>query len=101
MNIPLRRGLVMTINYLLYISDFTKCKTEQVSGTYSLLCLLNILCEKHGTLFREKMMNREMSSLNEDIMVLVNGMNITLFDGINTMLQDDDTITFLPMVMGG
>lgn len=91
----------MKINYLLGITDYTKCKTEQFTGTFSLLELLTMLCEKYGAKFRENVLNSDRSNFGEDIVILVNGKNVALSNGINTILKDEDTITILPAVMGG
>ena len=91
----------MTVNYLLNISDYTKCKTEHISGSRTFKNLLGELCDKYGSQFCKTVMNNDFSSLNEEIVVLVNGVSIAVFDGVNTVLQEDDTVTLLPMVMGG
>ena len=91
----------MTVNYLLNISDYTKCKTEYISGSRTFKNLLGELCDKYGAQFRKTVMNNDFSNLNEEIVVLVNGVSIAVFDGVNTVLQEDDTVTLLPMVMGG
>lgn len=91
----------MTINYLLDINDYTNCKNEQISGAYPLSELLHMLCEKYGAGFGKIIFNSDMSDLGEDIVILVNGKNVALSEGINTTLKDEDTIAIMPAIMGG
>jgi Molybdopterin converting factor, small subunit len=91
----------MTINYLLDIQNYTKCKKEQIPGNHSLLELLDFLCGKYGNNFSQNVFNNDRSELGEDIVILVNGKNVALSSGINTLLKDDDTIAILPAIMGG
>ena len=91
----------MTINYLLDIQNYTRCKMEQIPGDYNLLELLNLLSVKYGNKFSQNVFNSDRSELGEDIVILVNGKNVALSSGINTLLKDNDTIAIIPAIMGG
>jgi molybdopterin converting factor small subunit len=36
-----------------------------------------------------------------DLAIMVNGKNITLLDGLNTLLKDGDDVVIMPFVVGG
>jgi molybdopterin converting factor small subunit len=36
-----------------------------------------------------------------DLAIMVNGKNITLLDGVNSRLYDDDDVVIMPFVVGG
>lgn len=89
------------LNYLLNIRNFTGCKTDSISGSFKIVDLIKALSERYGSQFGKYMLNSEMSKPSDDITILVNGVSIHfLIDG-NTIIKDDDTVTFLPEIMGG
>lgn len=96
-------GEVFTIilNYLLNIREFSGCKSDSISGSFKIVDLINALSERYGSQFGKNMLNSDMTKLNDDITILVNGVNIIFLNDGNTILKDDDTITFLPEIMGG
>lgn len=91
----------MIIHYLLNFKEYTKCKSDQVSKADTLLDLLSHLSEKYGNKFRNAVFNKNSNDFGDDIVVLVNGRNVALTDGIQTRLAPDDTIALFPMIMGG
>ena len=53
--------------------------------------------------FREKIeaLSKRRGITDSALVILLNGRNIKLLDGIETLLKDDDVITFLPPAAGG
>lgn len=91
----------MTLNYLLYIRDFTGCKNDTISGSFEVVDLIKELSERYGSRFCTNMLNSDMSKPNDEITILVNGVNITFLNGGKTIVNDGDMVTFLPEIMGG
>ena len=91
----------MTIHYLLDIAAYSRCKKETVSGAESVYELLKMLCEKYGDAFCKMVFNDDMSDIGSDVVILVNGINAALSDGLNMPLKDEDTVAIFPEIMGG
>jgi molybdopterin synthase sulfur carrier subunit len=91
----------MTVLYLLSFQELTNCKSEQLSDAGNLFELLKILSDQYGGKFKKAVFNLEGSDLGDDVVILVNGKNVALSEGIKTTLSEEDTVAVIPMVMGG
>jgi molybdopterin converting factor small subunit len=55
----------------------------------------------------EKIFKKDTQAISEalnpetDLMILVNGKEIGILNGVNTVLKDDSTVTFIPISHGG
>ena len=65
----------------------------------SVLSLTNILQEKSGLSRRGYL--AEFRIGGADLAVMVNGKNIALLNGVDTILSDNDDIVIMPFVVGG
>jgi len=91
----------MKIYYLFEVANYTKNKSEQVFGIHTLSDLVEMLCKKYGTDFRKIVYGKDNANLSDNIAILVNGVNVSLTTGMDTPINDDDEIVFLPPLMGG
>lgn len=62
--------------------------------------LIQILIERYGDKVESVLIGPN-GKLNPIITILVNGLQIDFFNGINTTLADGDTVSFIPPVGGG
>lgn len=65
----------------------------------SVLTLTNTLQKKSGLTRRGYL--AEFKVGGADLAVMVNGKNIALLDGVQTLLHDNDDIVIMPFVVGG
>ena len=63
--------------------------------------VLLFLCEDLGTPFKELIFSRNMEDLNPNILILINDVEITLLDKLETRLTEGDIITIFPSIHGG
>jgi molybdopterin synthase sulfur carrier subunit len=66
-----------------------------------ILDVLDFLVEEYGEKMREILFDSKTTSLRNGIQVLINGSNINLLNGINTLLKKGDLVTLYPQVVGG
>ncbi len=62
--------------------------------------VLNKLTEKFGAKFK-KVIFKSPETLNDFVIIGLNGKDIRLIEYLNTLLKQGDEITFLPAVAGG
>ena len=62
--------------------------------------VLQKICERFGTKFREQVLDKR-GQPNENIKVLLNGHHILFLNGTATKLKDGDVIAIFPPVGGG
>lgn len=63
--------------------------------------LLEMLVEVVGEKARERLFKRGSIELQPDILVLVNDVEISVLNGLDTKLKEGDVVSFLPTVHGG
>jgi len=78
----------------------TKAVIEDIKSGASVGDVLNKICEKFGTKFREQVLDRR-GQPNENVKILLNGRNIVFLQGTATKLKDGDVIAIFPPVGGG
>jgi MoaD family protein len=61
--------------------------------------LASELVSEYGTAFEKKVFHE--GHLSGSIIILVNGRDVTLRNGLETPLSPEDTVVFFPMVAGG
>jgi molybdopterin synthase sulfur carrier subunit len=92
-------GLKVTVKFFAYLRDIFRGRKEQIelpSGS-SVGDLLNLLCDSQAR--REQIF--DCHELRPQMMVLKNGNHIQHFRGLDTILEDEDTIVLIPPVGGG
>lgn len=93
----------MKIRFFAYIRDkeYAGCKEIEVSGCKDLRELGVALSSRFGDLFRKLYFSPDENNFGEEIIVLVNGRRAEFLDGMDTMLQENDTVLLFPVVAGG
>ena len=93
----------MKIKFFAYIRDkeYAGCKETELNGVKDLRELGEALSLRYGGLFRKLYFSPDGNNFGEEIIVLVNGRRAEFMDGMNTMLQENDTVLLFPVVAGG
>ena len=73
---------------------------ETGSGDKSVRCLLNRLSARYQ-LFDQFIFDNTTQQLNGKVVIFLNGRDLELGDGLETKLTDGDTLTFVPLIVGG
>ncbi len=93
----------MTVQFFAYLRDpeFAGCKAVSWPCTPTLRDLGEALCAAYGDRFRGEFFSPDGTALGERVIVMVNGRRLEFLDGLDTVLQDTDTILIFPVVAGG
>lgn len=93
----------MKIRFFAYIRDkeYAGCKETEVSGCKDLRELGEQLSLRFGDLFRKFYFSPDGKEFGEEIIVLVNGRRAEFLNGMDTVLQENDTVLLFPVVAGG
>ena len=60
-----------------------------------------VLSERYGEKFRNEYFDASRTEIGEKTIILVNGRRAEFLNGINTELNDEDTVSIFPVVAGG
>jgi MoaD family protein len=96
--------LKVTVNYLGSIKQTLGLKqSEQVElkDNASLVDLLSMLAEKHGSPFKNSVYEPKDTDLKPYYILSVNGALLNQLNGLETPLKDGDHLIFMPVVTGG
>jgi len=63
--------------------------------------LIMELSNSFGVEFEKFILNEEENKINPFILILVNDISIDLLQNLNTILHNNDEVTFLPSIHGG
>ena len=93
----------MKIKFFAYIrnKEYAGCKETEVSGCADLRELGETLSSQFGDLFRNFYFSPDGQQFGEEVIVLVNGRRAEFLDGMDTKLQENDTVLLFPVVAGG
>ena len=93
----------MKIQFFAYLRDrdYAGCKEMPWPCVPTLRELGEQLCGKFGPKFRGEFFNLDGQSLGERVIVMVNGRRVEFLGGLDTPLQETDTILIFPVVAGG
>lgn len=69
-------------------------------GDESVRSLLNRLCARYQ-LFDQFVFDNNTRQLTGKVVIFLNGCDLELGDGLDTKLSDGDTLTFVPLIVGG
>ena len=90
----------MVVKFLSLIRELAGREKVQLQAN-NLEELIGKLSEKYGKKFEKRIWDAETKKLNDDIVILVNGKNLILLDGIKTILKEEDVVVIFPMAGGG
>jgi len=91
----------MKLKFFATFRSFTRCKEEDVVAPTTVWDLLLSLSERYGASFSKKLLSPDGSEINEETIIMVNGLNILHLDGKNTPLTETDIVSIFPVVAGG
>lgn len=91
---------VKTIFALIDAFGGHKSQTIEADGVVSVSAVIKILSEMYGEPFRTEILD-EHDTLNGDIIVFINGRNIHVLEGLDTVLSDGDELLLFPSTVGG
>jgi molybdopterin synthase sulfur carrier subunit len=91
----------MKVKFLSSFRDITKCKEIDVPAVPDVWSLLVQLGEQYGTALKKDLFSPDGTDLNEEMIIFLNGQNISYLGGKNTPLTDADVISVFPQIDGG
>ena len=75
-------------------------ETVQLPPTADVRGLLERLGEKHGPALRDRVLRRDGTTW-PSVAILLNGSNISLNQGLDTLLAEGDAVAIVPVIAGG
>ncbi len=90
----------VTVRLFTSLREVAGTKETAVEGE-SVRQVLDELVRTYGEKFRNAIFDAETGKIRRYYSVLVNGRNVYLIDGLDTRLQDGDTVSIFPPVGGG
>ncbi|MEM1537842.1 MAG: MoaD family protein [Candidatus Nezhaarchaeales archaeon] len=93
----------MKVKYLATLKPLAKKPEDEivVTGGGTLLDLLKEIKRKDSKVLIKRLLDPSSCNPQPDILILINGFEISALNGLNTKLKDGDTVVFLPSVHGG
>ncbi len=80
----------------------SKGELEMETGRVTIRDMLIELSNKHGTGFADKVLDPETKEVRSESLVLVNGRHYRhLVNGLDTEMNEGDTLQIFPLVAGG
>ncbi len=94
--------MITKVFFLSLLADIIKQKqiTISVSDNITVKDLLESIKYKFGEALKDTIFN-PMGDLNKYIIILLNGKDIRLMNGLNTIINNNDEISLLPAIAGG
>lgn len=94
--------MLVKIKFLSLLTDITDVEELNltVENNSTIRNILNQLASKFGTKFEEMIFNTS-NDLSKYVLITVNGEDIRLLEGLETKVQADDEISFIPAIAGG
>jgi MoaD family protein len=95
----------VTVEYLGYIKQtlgITQAENIELKPEATIRDLLILLAEKHCEPFKKTVYDpKDTTGLKPYHILAVNGLMITLLNGLDTKLRDGDRVSVMPVVTGG
>ena len=94
----------VTVEYLGYIKqtlNLTQAEAIELKTEATTRDLLARLAEKHGEPFKKAVFDPKETTLKPYHILAVNGLMISLLNGLDTKLKDGDRVSVMPVVTGG
>jgi molybdopterin synthase sulfur carrier subunit len=83
------------------LSEKGEIKVNLQNEGISILNLMQFLSEKLGEKFKNAMMNPETGCVRYYMKIMVNGIDLDVQDGLNTIVKEGDVIQVFPPIAGG
>ena len=91
----------MKVRFFATYRDITHINELEMPAPESVRGLLLQLSDRYGSALRSKILSPDQTALGRDAIVLVDGRHISHLDGIDTPLDDSNTVAIFPLVAGG
>ena len=90
------------ITFLSLLTDITEVEEINlpIEDGVNIRTILEQLTNKFGSKFEEKIF-KSSKDLSKYVIITVNSKDIRTLDGLNTTIQLDDEISFIPAIAGG
>lgn len=93
---------MVVVKFFATFRDITGDSKIEVNGVSTVNELVNKLAERYGKKFLDAVFeDQKRQKLRETVNILVNGRSIVLMDGLNTKLNDSDSVAIFPPISGG
>ena len=73
---------------------------QEIEGDKSVRALLNRLCARYQR-FGQIVFDINTQELTGRVVIFFNGRDLDLVNGLDSKLSDGDTLTFVPLIVGG
>jgi len=95
--------LRVRVKFFAYAREITGTRDEtlEVEDSATVLDLLKVLVNKHGDKLNEYLFDPKTGTPRSHLMFFVNGREISLSQGFDTVLTNDCSLTIIPPVSGG
>ena len=90
------------VRYYASLREITQKRYEKIKipKNSSIRYLIDTLVEKYGQSFQSNVYDKY-RELRKQLSYVLNGVNINNLNGVNTLLEDDDVFSLLPVAGGG
>lgn len=93
----------VSVRYFATLREITGQREEKIElrEDSTVKDLLNRLVERHGSRFKEYVVEEETGTPRAHLLFLINGTSINSLEGLSTRLTDDCVVALMPPVGGG
>ncbi|MEM2896289.1 MAG: MoaD/ThiS family protein [Candidatus Bathyarchaeia archaeon] len=94
----------INIKFATYTRDFIGGKKEvtlELPSSSTINNLIEELSNRFERSFKEKIIDSKTGKLQQHVIILVNGREITFLKGLETVLNENDEVAFIPPFAGG
>ena len=91
----------MKIQYFAQFRDLTGCNEQIMASPPNISQLISYLGAQYGEPMRRILLDQTGSGVHPDVFILLNGRHLRQLDGLDTLLQDSDTVAILPITEAG
>lgn len=90
----------MVVRFFANLRDISKTKETTIKAPETIRDLLYLLSDFYGKAMRQKLLASD-GTLHPDMIVLLNGRHIEFLQGEETLLKEEDVVSFFPRIAGG
>ena len=90
------------VHFLSILSDLSNVENDiiEIQENSTIRQVIDLLRNKIGIQFQKRILS-ESNDLNNYVILVINGKDIRVLNGLNTIIRDNDIISFLPALAGG